>query len=76
MIVDARDALFMWCPMFRIYDPKTNASGFNAMPAILGTTADAEVAACRADDCMMWRYVNDNPNDTKGYCGLAGVPNN
>jgi hypothetical protein len=74
MIVDEGDALFMWCPMFRIYDPKTNASGFNAMPAILGETVDMRVAACRASDCMMWRYANSDPDDSGGYCGLAGIP--
>ncbi len=29
---------------------------------------------CLASDCMAWRWATSAENETKGFCGLAGVP--
>lgn len=29
---------------------------------------------CLASDCMAWRWATSDENETKGFCGLAGVP--
>lgn len=29
---------------------------------------------CCASDCMAWRWSTADENETKGFCGLAGIP--
>jgi hypothetical protein len=78
MIIDADDSEAMWCPMARVYNPVAKVSGFNAVTEYengkpIGTLNET-IAHCKASSCMMWRYINDDPDDHGGYCGLAGKP--
>ena len=29
---------------------------------------------CLASDCMAWRWATSDKDETKGFCGMAGVP--
>lgn len=78
MVIFKDDANKMWCPMVRALDESIggNADQFAA-------TSDASLAnymripiwsRCISDDCMMWRFADDEPVQRIGYCGLAGKP--
>ena len=60
-----------WCPLLRIANSDSEECGFNA--AIEDDEFIQLEYTCIADDCMMWRQVEDDENC--GYCGLAGKPN-
>jgi hypothetical protein len=68
MLVQEKDAVHLWCPMTRMRN-ENGGSSYNIVPYAMDEFAGAK---CVASSCMMWRYENDDPRDTKGYCGLAG----
>lgn len=56
-----KSAKEMWCPMAR-----ESCEGFSANRDYEGSLMRG---TCVADDCMLWRWNEDN---TMGFCGLAG----
>jgi hypothetical protein len=78
MIVNDEDSLEFWCPMVRVFNPVDKASPYNAVAEFtdgkLDGNIDRSVGGCSGSECMMWRYANSDPDDSGGYCGLAGVP--
>ena len=69
MFISPDSAQEKWCPFVRPAMGMTEAAPYNresngAMPLW---------CICIADDCMMWRQLEDTTTPT-GYCGLAGKP--
>lgn len=59
MLIDADLAGGYWCPF---------GEGRKAYEE------GDDTGCCEGSSCAAWRWANDDPDDTMGYCGLAGVP--
>jgi hypothetical protein len=59
MIVHADNAKFHWCP-FTGNSPQT--------------TRGIISSNCLGPECMAWRWIDTDIDDSDGYCGLAGPP--
>jgi hypothetical protein len=78
MFIKDEESLEFWCPMARIFNPANKASAYNAVAELTDGEPDGDidrsVGGCVGSECMMWRYLNSDPDSTDGYCGLAGKP--
>lgn len=72
------EAEVRWCPFVRMmkteYPPEANAGV--AVCAAVNRRAghSANNFNCIGSECMAWRWRTERPEETHGYCGLAGKP--
>lgn len=65
MIVTETEAQTKWCPLAKAQREEQSFAS-----AVLGNHA-AQVARCKASDCMLWTWVDGY--EEKGRCGLGRV---
>ena len=80
MVILKDDANKMWCPMVRAVDGGVggNADQFTSArardPSLVDYMRNPVWSRCIGDDCMMWRFADDEAVQSIGYCGLARKP--
>jgi len=68
MFISPDSAQEKWCPFARPW-VRVDEAPYNRHA---GGAVNTD-CYCVADDCMMWRQLEDSISPT-GYCGLAGKP--
>lgn len=78
MMCTEKEAMERWCPLSRVHVPGDPATAHNRVALMRGDEWEharkAPASYCVASACMAWRFLDERPGDSRGYCGAFGKP--